>query len=67
MDHRERVTRSTLPGITVYLPLSLLRWVDGQAAEIGVSRTEWIRALIERERVRCGNSPAVESTEEVPT
>lgn len=66
MDRRERVTRSTLPGITVYLPLSLLRWVDDRAAEIEVSRTEWIRALIERERARGGVPLPVESNEEVP-
>lgn len=49
--NQERVTRTTLPQVTVGIPLSLLKWVDEQAQREGMSRTAWIRTLIEAHRV----------------
>lgn len=49
MDH-DRVTRTTLPQVTVGIPLSLLKRVDDKVAETGVkSRSAWIVALIAKE------------------
>lgn len=48
--NEDRVTRTTLPQVTVGIPLSLLKWVDEQAEAAGVSRSRWIVTLIERER-----------------
>jgi hypothetical protein len=49
---RERVLRTTLPQVTVGMPLSLLKWVDEQAVAAGLSRSRWIVELIESERLR---------------
>lgn len=48
---RERVTRTTLPQVTIGMPLSLLKWVDRQAKLAGVSRTRWIRERLEELRI----------------
>ena len=45
--NQERVTRTTLPQVTVGMPLSLLKWVDEQAATSGISRSRWIVNLLE--------------------
>lgn len=58
---QERVTRTTLPQVTVGMPLSLLKWVDEQAREAGLSRSGWIVKIIERERVLAPESPDSEA------
>lgn len=39
---QDRVTRTTLPQVTVGLPLSLLNRVNREATEAGMSRSAWI-------------------------
>lgn len=45
--NEERVTRTTLPQVTVGMPLSLLKWVDEQAGAAGMSRSRFIVLMIE--------------------
>jgi hypothetical protein len=47
----ERVTRTTLPQVTVGMPLSLLKWVNEQAKAAGMSRSGLIVQMIEQERL----------------
>jgi metal-responsive CopG/Arc/MetJ family transcriptional regulator len=55
---QDRVTRTTLPQVTVGMPLSLLKWVDEQAERAGLSRSKWIVTLIERERFSADDGDA---------
>lgn len=56
MDH-ERVTRSTIPTVSVTMPLSLKRWLDEEAERRGLNRSAFVAELIAAERDRCETAP----------
>lgn len=54
---QDRVTRTTLPQVTVGIPLSLLQWIDEQAKAAKVSRSGWIVNRLSEVKGRYDDQP----------